>query len=181
MRTERDRDAHARPGDHHHGRRGQQRRQPPAPRPSATEPPVLQLVAAWHPYCSPPGPAGRSVLVREPDRDVLNGDGARRLGRDPVQHLGKPLFFDSSVLGVSHCATPPVISSASPGASRNRASALAAWLFTAPTEQPMASAVCASVWSAKYLSTTTARCLGGSRSSAAVSAVRESTCANTSP
>jgi hypothetical protein len=37
------------------------------------------------------------------------------------------------------------MSSATPGASRSRASAFDACAFTAPTEQPIAAAVCASV------------------------------------
>ena len=67
----------------------------------------------------------------------------RRLGREPVQRLSQPLFL------VVHDATSPLMSSARPGASLSRASALAAWDFTAPTEQPIAAAVWASVWSAK--------------------------------
>ena len=82
-------------------------------------------------------------LADQAVRDLLDGHAARRLGRDPVQSVGELPF-----LGV-HEATPPVISSARPGASRSRASALAAWDFTAPTEQPIAAAVWASVWSAK--------------------------------
>ena len=78
-------------------------------------------------------------LAGHPVRDVLHGHPARRLGGDPVQHLRQLPF-----LGV-HEATPPVMSSASPGMSRSRASAFDACAFTAPTEQPIASAVCASV------------------------------------
>ena len=75
--------------------------------------------------------------------DLLDGRAARRLGREPVQRLSQPLFL------VVHDATSPLMSSARPGASLSRASALAAWDFTAPTEQPIAAAVWASVWSAK--------------------------------
>ena len=81
----------------------------------------------------------RPGLAGHPERDILHGHPARRLGGDPVQHLRQLPF-----LGV-HEATPPVMSSASPGASRSRASAFDACAFTAPTEQPIAAAVCASV------------------------------------
>ena len=78
-------------------------------------------------------------LAGHPERDIVHGHRARRLGGDPVQHLRQLPF-----LGV-HEVTPPVMSSASPGASRSRASAFDACAFTAPTEQPIAAAVCASV------------------------------------
>src|SRR5581483_9655828 len=119
----------------------------------------------------------RCRLVGQVDRDVLDGHGTRRFRGEPVQHFRQAVFQ----IVDSHGATPPVISSASPGASRSRDSALAACAFTVPIDRPIACAVCASVMSAKYRSTTTARCLAGSRSSAAVSVARESTCANTSP
>ncbi len=120
------RDPRAAPGDGEHAERGQNRR-PAAPSPDDTSPeatPQARLALAF---------AGH------PERDIFHGDTARRLGGDPVQHLRQlPL------LGV-HEATPPVMSSASPGASRSRASAFDACAFTAPTEQPIAAAVCASV------------------------------------
>ena len=63
--------------------------------------------------------------------------------RETVQQIRQLPF-----LGV-HDVTPPVMSSARPGASLRRARALAACAFTVPTERPIASAVWASVWSAK--------------------------------
>ena len=121
------RDARASPGDGEHAERGQHRR-PAAPSPEDT--PEGESAARARP---PPGLAG------QPERDIFHGHPARRLGGDPVQHLRQLPF-----LGV-HEVTPPVMSSASPGVSRSRASAFDACAFTAPTEQPIASAVCVSV------------------------------------
>ena len=50
-----------------------------------------------------------------------------------------------------------VTMSASPGMARSFAIPLAALLFTAPTEQPIASAVCVSVRSSQYRRTTASR------------------------
>ena len=120
------RDANAGPGDDDHGHRGGRGR--PGAVEDSTPRPGL-----------PAGP-GRA---EHPVRDLFDGDRARRLGREPVQRLGQPLFL------VSHDATPPLRSSARPGECLSRASAFAEWDFTVPTEQPMAAAVWASVWSAK--------------------------------
>ena len=121
-------------GDDDHGRRGQDRRK------GAADPGRRRGRGGGVPA---PGLTTEPGLADQAVRDLFDGHPARRLGSDPVQNVGEFAF-----LGV-HDATSPVISSDRPGASLSRASALAACDFTAPTEQPIASAVCDSVWSAK--------------------------------
>ena len=60
---------------------------------------------------------------------------------------------------------------------RSRARPREAWLFTAPTLQPSVAAVCASLRSAKYRSTSTARCRDGSSASARSSRSRSASAA----
>ncbi len=127
------REAGAQAGHRDDAQRGQSRYQAPAPE-AARGAPRAGLVV---PSTTAPG------LVGQPERDVLDGYPARRLGSKAVQQIRQLPF-----LGV-HDVTPPIMSSARPGASLSRDRALAACAFTVPTEQPMASAVCDSLWSAK--------------------------------
>ncbi len=105
MRAGQHRDAGAGAGDDDHGRRGHHRRQGAAEHLATT--PRAGLPAQ-------PGLADQAV------RDLLDRHRALRLGSDPVQDVGELPFLSV------HDVTSPVISSASPGASLSRASALAA-------------------------------------------------------
>ena len=108
MRAGQDGDARAGAGDDDHGRRGQHRRQGAAEHRATT--PRAGLSA--------PGLTTEPGLADQAVRDLLDRHPARWLGRDPVQKVGELAFLSV------HDATPPVISSARPGASRSRASAL---------------------------------------------------------
>ena len=107
MRAGQDRDAGAGAGDDDYGRRGQGRRQGAA-----------EHRAAPRPGTPAPGLTSELRLADQAVRDLLDRHPARWLGSDPVQKVGELAFLSV------HDATPPVISSARPGASRSRASAL---------------------------------------------------------
>ena len=78
MRVGQDRDAGARAGDDDHGRRGQDRREGPAPAHAAAPRAGLTV----------PGWTTELGLADQAVRDLLHGHRARGLGSDPVQHVG---------------------------------------------------------------------------------------------